>query len=401
MNQTPGVLWIGRHQTYQGFKTYFEKLWPVDLNCVDPGQVEAMKGRRMEVVLVESLPEHERTCRILEDASARYPDSVLLLHISEKPDPEKLIQYMNYGVRDVLTNDDNPERVLRKALALVDRRSGGGNPGSARAGRAVGYFSSKGGVGKTFLSVSTACLLGRYPQIKTVLVDLNLQFGDVDLYLSAGSVQTLGELVEEIHNNNSRLTDFILDNHIHRRSPNLHVLSAPLSPEKSSLITGQDVGNLIKLLKQRYDWIVLDAGAVLNEVSLAAFDHADRMFVVVNDEIASVKNAGQTLQLLKKLSYAEDRFDVAVNRFGGRYTLNDDMLRNILSRTPYARIPESAGVGESINEGYILAERWPGDPAVRGIQDLISKLAAEWGAGLPAREEPPPFLSRVFSKKAA
>lgn len=402
MKDAPSILWVGRRETHERFRRQFGKIQNIELQHVEIERVEEMKNSPMDMVMVESAGEHEQTCEILETVSAHYPDSFLLLHIPEKPSLERLIQYMNYGVRDVFTNDDNPEGFLRKALALLERKSNSHAEESAKSsGRVISFFSSKGGVGKTFLSVSSACLFSLDPKMSTILVDLNLQFGDIDLYLNANSMQTLGEAIEEARNNSDRLTDFILDNHIHQRLPNLHLLSAPLSPEKADIIGGADIGNLIKLLKKRYNWVILDTGQILNEITIAAFDKSDRIFLVVNDEIASVKNAGQTVQLLKKMNYAEDKVDFLVNRFNGRFPLDDEMLLKILGRKPYGRVPASEKVIDSINQGYVLAEKSPNDPAIVGIRDLIHKLAAEWNTPVPSHAAFPSLLGRFLPGRAA
>lgn len=397
MNETPTVVWVGRFDTFEGLRRHLEKIQPMDVQYADVLQVEEWADRAMDVVIVESVNGHEQTCETLERISAQHPDSILLLHSVQKPAPERLIQYMSYGIRSVLTADDDPEVFMRRALMLLDRRfHAHAEESGGRQARTICFFGSKGGVGKTFLSISTACLLGQDPEAATILIDLNLQFGDIDLYLNANSMQTLGEAVQEARNNNDRFTDFILDNHIHKRTPNLHLLSAPLSPEKAAGITGNDIASLLKILKRRYDWIVVDAGGVLSETTIAAFEKSDRIFLVVSDEIASAKNAGQIVQLLKKMNYGDDRMDFIVNRSTSRYQMDDDLFVKMLGRKPCARVPESARVADSIHEGYVLAEENSSDPAIREIQAMMTKVAAEWSVPFRQRKAGRGFFSRLL-----
>ncbi len=396
------VLFIGRGATLDGLKGHFQNIKNLDVHHVEAGSLEEMKTSADDIVIVEHIGNHDNTCAILEEIGTRLPDSIVLLHTAEKTPTDKLIQFMNHGTRDIFTNDDNPEQVLRKAILLVERRIGAKQGEIARAGRVISLFSSKGGIGKTFLAVCVGRLLGQVSEFRTILVDLDLQFGDVDLYLNANSAQTIGELIDEAHNNNNRITDFILDNHIHKLSPSLHFLSAPLSPEKGDSITGQDIAGLIKMLKKRYDFVVLDTATALNEATLTAFDKSDRIFVVINDELASVKNAGQTIQLLKKLNYNEDKFDFLINRHTKNYPISEDLLVKTLTRKPYARIPASESIAKSLNEGADFVEKNKDDPAVQGVRLFLGKLATEWDIPFGPRDQKKKTgLAGMFFKSSA
>lgn len=373
------VLFVGRAQTYEDLRLRVQKMTDVDLRHEESSTVEDMKKVHTDVILIEPANTHEHTCSLLDEVGAKHPDSIMMLMTPQKPEPDKLLQYMNYGIRDIVTNDDNPEQFLQKAIALLGRRAAAGHAaGTVRSGKAVCFFSAKGGVGKTFLALSTARLISQNSAARIIMVDLDLQFGDLDLYLDANSMQTLGELIEEVKNNGDRFSDFILDSHVHQVTPGLHLLSAPLSPEKAELINGSYAAQLIKILKKKYDVVILDTGAVLNEVILTAFDKSDRIFLVMNDEIASVKNAGQTFQLMKKLNYPDTKVDFVVNGHSPQFPLDGDMLVKVLTRKPYIRIPASAKVRESFNQGYNLMEKNPADPAARGILQFAEKLAGEF-----------------------
>ncbi len=392
------VLFVGRQQTLDDLKVHLQKISTINLHHEDASAVEEMKKGHADIILVETSNTHEHTCAVLDEISARNPDSILVLLAPTKPDPDKVLQYMAYGVRDLLTNDDNPELVIQKAIGQLARRVAAGHIDSSRLGRVVSFFSSKGGVGKTFLTITTGRWISRSTEAKTILVDLDLQFGDMDLYMDANSVQTIGELMEEVKNNGGRLTDFILESHIHQVSPQLHMLSAPLSPEKAEMIDAAAVGQLIKVLKKRYDFILFDTGAGVNDVTLTVFDKSDRIFLVVDDQVAAVKNTGQIFQLLQKLNYPDSKTDYIVNRFSDKYPLDGGMLVKILARNPYHRVPLSSAVRESINGGYNLVEKKPSDPASQGIRQFVQKLLAESNLQIQDRAAGPAAPAGAMTK---
>lgn len=376
------VLFVGQAQAFGNFKLNLQKMLGLELHHIESAAVEEMKKVHTEIVVAESADSHERTCALLEELSAKQPDSVLLLLSPKKPAPDQLLQYMHYGVREIITHDDNPEPFLQNAVALLTRRAAAGTADAARIGRVLSFFSAKGGVGKTILAVSTGRVFGASPNLKTILVDFDLQFGDMDLYLGANSMQTIGELFEEIKNNSGRMSDFILDSHVHQISPHFHLLSAPLSPEKAELITAEGAGLLLKVLKKRYDFILIDTSAVLSDVTLSLFDKSDRIFLVLDDEMAAIKNAGQTWQLLKKLNYPDTKVDFIVNNQSDKFPMEEGMLVKVLTKKPFIRIPAAPLVHESINEGYSLMEKHPEDPAAQAILDFARKLAGEAGVEL-------------------
>lgn len=397
------VLFIGLSASLETLKRNLPNTQNLIFHHVDAAAAEDSRAQKADIVIVEHLGNHDNTGHIFDDVGIRMPDSILLLHVNEKLPPDKLIHYMNSGARDVFTNDDNPELVLRKAVSILEKRTAAQSGESVRAGRAITFFSSKGGVGKTFLASVAARLLGQSPEYKTLIIDLDLQFGDVDLYLNASSNLTIGEMVEEVRNNSDRLTDFILDGHIHKLSPSLHLLSAPLSPEKSDLITAQDVSNLLKMVRKRYNFVVIDTNTILNDVTLTVFDKIDRLFIVVDNEIASAKNAGQMFQLLKKANYSENKIDFIVNRAGARFPLSDDVLLKMLSRAPYAKIPESDKIAEAINQGYDIVEKAPGDPYVESVRKFLVALLKEWDISYEALSKAQKggggFMSFFLAKK--
>lgn len=376
------MLFVGQAQAFGNFKLNLQKMPMLELHHIEPGAVDEMRRVHSDIIVAEATGAHDTTCSLLEELSTGNPDGVLLLLSPKKPDPDQLLQYMHFGVREIITYDDSPEPFMQNAISLLTRRAAAGTADAARIGRVISFYSAKGGVGKTVLACSVGRVFGAAANFKTAMVDFDLQFGDMDLYLGANSTQTLGELFDEIKNNSGRLSDFILDSHVHQITPNFHLLSAPLSPEKAELITPEGAALLIKVIKKRYDFIIIDSSAVLSDLTLTVFDKSDQIFLVLDDEMAAIKNAGQTYQLLKKLNYPDNKIEFVVNGQSEKFPMEEPMLLKVLTKKPYIRIPASAKVRESVNEGYSLIEKHPDDPATGELVKFAQKLAAEAGAEL-------------------
>src|SRR5690349_20036880 len=121
---------------------------------------------------------------------------------------------------------------------------------------------------------------------RVVIVDLDLQFGQVATYLNVEPRQTLADVVRD----EAALREpELLRTYATRHDTGQHVLPAPTGPEFAQLITADHVDRILSLLLETYDQVVIDTGCWLDERTMQAFDHAENVLFVVNPEIATLK----------------------------------------------------------------------------------------------------------------
>ena len=168
----------------------------------------------------------------------------------------------------------------------------------------------KGGVGKSTLSAGLAGAYCGPLKRSTLLIDLDLQFGDVGIMMGIDPTQTIVDLVTTTGELDPDKLERL------RRPPPLGDgrPRAPLRPEDAELVTEDRIGQLIDVAKSAYDIVVLDTPPHFDATTLAALDRSDRLVLVTTMDIPTVKNRKLALQTLNLLQYPRERIALVVNR---------------------------------------------------------------------------------------
>ena len=215
------------------------------------------------------------------------------------------------GIRQVVDMLIEPQELTENivsAATLERQRSSDLNLGNRTRSRVMGFFSGKGGTGKTTLSVNTAVALAKKGK-RVMLIDCDLQFGDVNLLLDLEPKDTIVELVQErggIMIENIRTFSMV-------HSSGVNVLCAPKSAEFAELVTARHIETIIDVLRPYYDFIIVDLPPTFNDVSIAAIENSDEIMLVYNLEILSLRNAKICLEILGQIQQ-RDKAQLIINK---------------------------------------------------------------------------------------
>jgi pilus assembly protein CpaE len=254
--------------------------------------------------------------------------AVPVLAVAQSADLEERIALLEAGADDVITKPfDRAELNGRvEALALHFRRSqsraiGGGTIGGSDGRRVVSLFSPKGGVGTTTIATNLALIAAERHPDKTLIIDLDLSFGQVASHLNLRPKQSLLELVRD----DGALQDPVLfRTYTIQHSSGVHVLAAPPTPGFASLVTGEHVELILTRALETYDVVVVDAGASLDDRMLAIFSRSDTVILPVLPEIPALNSVHLLLDQLTE-----------TGAVGGTtiFVLNNAFARELLRRT--------------------------------------------------------------------
>ena len=305
------------------------------------------------------------------------PDiSVLLIRRQESG--ELLRQALRVGIKDVLSSASDETavrtaaaRVLAIARTLRGRLSGGAptDPGEGRApGKVVTVFSSKGGCGKTFLSTNLAVALSR-GGAEVALVDLDLHFGDVAIMLHLFPSHTIYDAAQ-----NPSIDALSLKSFLTRHDSGIWALVAPTEPTVADTINPGAIGNILKLLRTAFDYVVIDTPPAFSEPVLAAFDESDWLVMLATLDVPSVKNLKLTLQTMELLHFPKDRMRVVVNRADSKVGLRMPDVEKLLSSSVDTTIPSSRSVPLSVNKGSPIMLEEPKGPVAESVRRVASLL---------------------------
>ena len=305
------------------------------------------------------------------------PDiSVLLIRRQESG--ELIRQALNVGVKGVLSSASDETAVRTAAARAVEiartlrGRLGGGAPtdnGEGRApGKVVTVFSSKGGCGKTFLSTNLAVSLARNGA-EVALVDLDLHFGDVAIMLHLFPSHTIYDAAQ-----NPGLDALSLKSFLTRHDSGIWALVAPTEPTVADSINPGTIGNILKLLRSAFDYVVIDTPPAFSEPVLAAFDESDWLIMLATLDVPSIKNLRLTLQTMELLHFPKGRIRVVVNRADSKVGLRLPDVEKLLSSPVDTTIPSSRSVPLSVNKGSPIMLEEPKGPVAESIRRVAAQL---------------------------
>ncbi|MCL5291692.1 MAG: AAA family ATPase [Actinobacteria bacterium] len=230
----------------------------------------------------------------------------------------------------------------------------------------ITIFSTKGGVGKTVLATNIATSIARETAGRVVLVDLDLQFGDVGMAMGLDPDKTMLEFANHMAEADAvKIDDFLITH-----ESGLKVLLAPLEPESADLINGDCVSSMTKALKRYADFIVVDTPASFNDTVLAVLDESDEICIVLTMDILSLKNIKLCLRTLGELKYPHEKQRILINRVESNVGLKIAEMEKVLGMRAIAKIPFDKAVPLSVNKGVPVVIDAPKLPVSREIETL-------------------------------
>src|SRR5262249_41674677 len=181
-------------------------------------------------------------------------------------------------------------------------------PDDVLHGKMVTVFCPKGGVGKTTIAVNLAAALATAHGKKTLLLDLDLQFGDVAFMVGMHPEKTIYDLMLAP----GELDAEKLAGWVTHMSATLDLLPAPLQPEQAELVTEAKLARLIEVARESYEYIVVDTSPFFHGPLLAAFDRSDELLLVCGIDALTTKNTALGLHTLNLLSFPKNRISLVL-----------------------------------------------------------------------------------------
>jgi pilus assembly protein CpaE len=215
-------------------------------------------------------------------------------------------------------------------------------------GHVIMVYSPKGGTGVTTLAVNLAITLHN-DETRAALVDANLQFGDVAVFLNEQGKNTILDLAPRADELDPDVVDSVMLKHA---ASGIRVLAAPSRPEHAEHVSSDQFSKLLKYLRQVYAYVVVDTSHALNDITLAALDASDVVVLVGTQDIPAIKNIRLFLDLLNTIGVTRDRLCLVMNKFDKRISITPEKVGENLKQSVVGVIPlEEAVVIPSVNRG--------------------------------------------------
>lgn len=333
--------------------------------------------RKPDIVLAELSGGDTRALELARRVRGEYPQGAVII-LADQSSLSFFQQAMLVGASAFLVRPLSSEE-LAKNIDKVRRVQREWVPASlvaeeaAVAGKLVTVCGIRGGVGKTLVSVNLAALLAPRVTGGVVLLDLNLQFGDVDLFLNLKSDRTIKSLHAVMRERELRARE--VDAVLCPAGDNLKVLLAPVQPEEAAGFTAEDLASLIAHLKSRFAIIVADSAAYVTDVLLATLRAADLILVIGTPDLAGLRDTAKFLRLLERLGHTGDRVALVLNRMPSG--LRPERVQRDLGRPLLASLPEDQATAATLLERgtpSLASDRRPLPQALHALAETVAEI---------------------------
>ncbi|HLO14580.1 MAG TPA: response regulator [Anaerolineales bacterium] len=250
-------------------------------------------------------------------------------------------------------------------------------------GKVVTIYSPKGGAGCTTLAVNLALTLHN-EDTRVALVDGNLQFGDVAVFMNEQGKNTIVDLAPRAEELDPEIVEEVMLKHA---ASGLHILAAPSRPEYAEKVSSGQFARVLEYLRQMYAYVVVDTASLLTDVTLAAIDTSDLLVLVTTQDIPSIKNCRLFLDLSQTLGIDRERILFIMNRFDKRINITPDRVTENLKQEVVSVIPlDEQTVTKAVNRGVPFVLDSKNQPAARGVFSLAESIRARVAAQESADE---------------
>lgn len=290
-----------------------------------------------------------------------------------------------YGIRkvipftDISAEDFSAE--LQKVFELERQRSLDTNEGKKIRCKVLGFFSGKGGTGKTTVAVNTAVALARAGK-RVMLVDLDLQFGDAAISLDSDFKYSIVDLVQDrggitIENINS----FAMDH-----SSGMRVLCAPKSSEFAEYVQTAHIEKIIDIMRPYYEYVILDMAASFSDTTITACESCGEIFMVYNTDILSLKNAKMCYDILDQL-HQKDKLQFIINKYEKGLIRPADFSKMFDTEIYYVVPYDGKAAITSVNKGMPAVVSQPRSSLANALKHFADKIIEEH-SGVEVLAEP-------------
>lgn len=260
------------------------------------------------------------------------------------------------------------------AMSAVTPSMGGmGGFTPAQRGKIIVVYSPKGGTGCTTIAVNLAIALNN-EDTRTVLIDGNLQFGDVAVFVNEQGKNTIVDIAPRVDDLDAEIVEEILIKH---QASGVRILAAPQRPEMAEKISTDQFVKVLQFMQRFYSYVVVDTSSILTDVILSAIDLSDILVLVTTQEIPAIKNSRLILDLLNTMGINKDRIVFAMNRFDKRIAITPERVSENLKHEIAAVVPLDEKIAiTAVNRGIPFMLDNKSQPIGRGIFSLAEVVRA-------------------------
>ena len=277
-----------------------------------------------------------------------------------------------YGIRKVLPIDgigiDEFSENIGTVYKLEQQRILDTNEGKKVRCKALGFFGGKGGTGKTTIAIGVAAQLAKAGK-RVMLLDLDLQFGDISMALDLETKNSIVDLVQD----RGGITIENINGFAVEHSTGMSVLCAPKSPEFADFVSPAHIEKIIDIMRPYYEYIIIDLPASFGETTITACENCEEVYLVYNNEILSLRNARVCYNILEQL-HQREKVRFILNKIEKGLVKIED-FEEMFQTKMFAAVPADYQAAlSSVNKGMAVTVAQPKSEISKGIAEITDKI---------------------------
>lgn len=291
----------------------------------------------------------DRAINLIDGAVKQRPDRPVVVLSGGSPNGF-VKRVFEAGADDITTLPESPERVafvFEKALA---RKQGATTAAGVALAPMICVLGPKGGTGKTLTACNLAVSLADDGH-RVVIVDLDLQFGDVALSLGLTPEKTIYDLAKS----GGSLDAEKLDGYLAVHPSGVRVLVAPTRPDHAAGVTTEFLREVYAALRATHDFVIVDTPPGFTPEVIASIDSSSQVCMVGMLDSLSLKNTKLGLETLELMGYDRGRVRLVLNRADSRVGISHDDVAAVIGRAPDVFVPSDRDIPRAVNEGTPIA----------------------------------------------
>ncbi len=309
----------------------------------------------------------DQAVRFIERLNAECPNTTII-SAAQNASPDLIIGSLRAGAREFLQIPISADELRTVLDRVSDFSTKQQIEAPKKKGRMIAVFSSKGGCGTSFMATNLAAATNA----KTVVVDLNLQAGDLPLFLGLEAKYSIADMVEK----RNRLDESLINSLVMPHSANLSLLAAPREADSADEIEPQHVFEVLNKLREHYEYIVLDPQHTFDSITLAALDQSDEIVLILTLDIPAIRSTQRALEIFDRLGYPRKKVKIVVNRWSKQIDLDLRQVEKFLGEPVIGFVPSDYQTAvSSINLGTPLVQSEPTSKIALEIRRIAEKIS--------------------------
>ncbi|CCK80431.1 AAA family ATPase [Desulfobacula toluolica] len=300
-------------------------------------------------------------------------DTTEIFLVSKRSDPEILIQALRIGIKEFFPVPLKPELIKDALNRFKKRYEKLQHTTSGSSGKIYSILGSKGGVGTTTVAVNLAVSIAVNQENPSVaLLDMNIIFGDVPILLDISPKHNWGDITQNIE----RLDEFFLANILTEHATGVHVLPSPRYLNNHPSPTPTIMETLLDLMKNKYDYIIIDLGQSMNETALRIVQMSDLVHVIAIQSLPCLSNTNRLVNSIVEYGYIDkENVKIVLNRYLKKGMVSLSSAEEGVGKKLSWVIPNDYSTTMSaINSGKPLYQVAQKSRIVKSFNDYVEKL---------------------------